>query len=126
MLASSGPKISGATTTKPPSPTTPFLNNLVALTRLNRTHGRGGNGINVRLDGPRNSRITWLVHDPVDGKGWSSGQRDTIQRLLPHIRHTVNVQQTLSGAGALGTALTGLLDSTGLGTIQLDARGRIL
>ena len=91
-----------------------------------RTRGRGGDSINVRLDGPRNSRITWVVHDPVDGNGWSSGQRDTIQRLLPHVRHTVTVQQTLSGAGALGTTLAGLLDRTGLGTIQLDARGRIL
>ena len=91
-----------------------------------RTRGRGGDSINVRLDGPRNSRITWVVHDPVDGGGWTSTQLDTIRRLLPHIRHTVNAQQTLSGAGALGTTLTGLLDCTGLGTIQLDARGRIL
>ena len=90
------------------------------------TRGRNGDGINVRLDGPRKSRITWVVHDPVDGGGWTSTQLDTIRRLLPHIRHTVNVQQTLSGAGALGTTLTGLLDRTGLGTIQLDARGRIL
>ena len=91
-----------------------------------RTRGRNGDGVNVRLDGPNRSRITWVVHDPVDGGGWSSTQLDTIQRLLPHVRHTVNVQQTLSGAGALGTTLTGLLDSTGLGTIQLDARGRLL
>ena len=90
-----------------------------------RTHGLGGNGINIRLDGPRNSRITWVVHDPVDGGGWTSTQCDTIQRLLPHVRHAVTVQQTLSGAGALGTNLAGLLDGTGLGTIQLDARGRI-
>ena len=90
-----------------------------------RTHGLGGNGINIRLDGPRNSRITWVVHDPVDGGGWTSTQCDTVQRLLPHVRHAVTVQQTLSGAGALGTNLAGLLDGTGLGTIQLDARGRI-
>ena len=91
-----------------------------------RTRGRAGNSINVRLDGPRNSRITWVVHDPVSGGVWTTTQLDTIRRLLPHIRQTVRVQQTLSGAGALGTTLTGLLDCTGLCTIQLDARGRIL
>ena len=91
-----------------------------------RTRGRGGDGINVRLDGPGHSRITWLIHDPLDGAGWSFAQLDSIRRLLPHIRQTVRVRQTLAGAGALGAAMTDLLDSTGLGILQLDARGRIL
>ena len=91
-----------------------------------RTHGRGGDGINVRLDGPGRSRITWLIHDPVDGAGWSSAQLDSIRRLLPHVRQTVCVRQTLAGTGALGATMTDLLDSTGLGILQLDARGRIL
>ena len=91
-----------------------------------RTHGRGGDGINVRLDGRNGSRITWLVHDPVDGNGWSSAQLDIIRGLLPHIRQTVRVQQTLANSGALGETVTELLDSTGVGILQLDARGRIL
>ena len=91
-----------------------------------RTHGRCGDGINVRLDGPNGSRITWLVHDAVDGNGWSSAQLDIIRGLLPHIRQTVRVQQTLANSGALGETLTELLDSTGVGILQLDARGRIL
>ena len=91
-----------------------------------RTLAHAGNAVNVRLEVPNGSRIMWQVNDPVDGGAWTSKQLDTIRRLLPHVRHTVNVQQTLSGAGALGTTLAGLLDSTGLGTLQLDASGRVL
>ena len=91
-----------------------------------RSRGHAGNGINVRLDGPNGSRITWVVHDPLDGGSWSSAQLDVIRGLLPHIRHTVRVQQSLAGGGALGATLSELLECTGLGIIQLDARGRIL
>ena len=48
--------------------------------------GHVQNGIHVRLDGPNGSRIIWGVNDPVDEDGWSSGQVDSILRLLPHIR----------------------------------------
>ena len=91
-----------------------------------RTLAHAGNGINVRLRGPRGSRILWQINDPVDGEGWSSAQIDAIRRLLPHVRHTVSVQQALSGAGALGATLEGMLDATGLGVVQLDARGRMV
>ncbi len=91
-----------------------------------RTLAHAGNGINVRLDGPGGSRILWQVNDPVDGEGWSSVQRDMIQRLLPHIRQTVHVRQALSGANALGSTMTQLLDTTDLGIVQLDARGQIV
>ena len=91
-----------------------------------RTLAHAGNGINVRLEGPGDSRIMWQVNDPVDGEDWSSEQCDMIQCLLPHIRHTVRVRQALSGAGALGSTMTELLDATGLGIVQLDARGRIV
>ncbi len=88
--------------------------------------GHAQNSISVRLDGPRGSRIVWVVNDPVDGDGWSSAQLDSIRRLLPHIRQTVCVQQALIGADALGASLAKLLDSTGLGIVQLDGRGRIV
>ena len=91
---------------------------------LARGHARSS--INVRLNGPNGSRIVWVVNDPVDGDSWSSAQLDSIRRLLPHIRQTVRVQQALAGAGALGTTLTELLDTTGLGIVQLDGRGRIV
>ncbi len=91
-----------------------------------RTVGHAGNAIDVRLDGLRGSRILWEINDRVDGEGWSSAQHDTIRRLLPHVRQTVHVQQTLAHANALGETLTELLDRTGLGMVQLDARGRIV
>ena len=91
-----------------------------------RTGAHAGNAIDVRLQGPDRSRILWEVNDPVDGESWSSAQLDTIRRLLPHIRQTVRVQQTLSGAAALGATLRELLDATGLGVLQLDARGQIV
>ena len=90
-----------------------------------RTRAHAGNSIYVRLDGTGGSRLLWQVNDPLDGEGWSSGQRDTIRHLLPHIRQTVHVQQTLARADALGATLTEMLDHSGMGIVQLDARGRI-
>ena len=89
-------------------------------------HCHGGNAINVRLDGPNGTRTTWVVGDPLDGDRWSSAQLDSIRRLLPHIRQTVHVQQALAGAGALGASLANLLDTTGLGIVQLGGHGRIV
>ncbi len=88
--------------------------------------GQTRNSIHVRLDGSHGSRIVWVINDPVDGDGWSSAQLDSIRRLLPHIRQAVLLQQALAGAGALGATLTELLDTTGLGIVQLDGRGRIV
>ena len=88
--------------------------------------GHAQNSISVRLEGPRGSRIVWVVNDPIDGESWSSAQLDSIRRLLPHIRQTVGVQQALAGAGALGASFAQLLDTTGLGIVQLDGRGRIV
>ena len=91
-----------------------------------RTRAHAGNGIDVRLGGPNGSRILWEVNDPVDGDGWSSARLASVRRLLPHVRQTVCVQQTLADAGALGATLAELLEATGAGIIQLDARGRIV
>ena len=88
--------------------------------------GQAQNSINVRLDGPRGSRIVWVVNDPVDRDGWSAAQLNSIRRLLPPIRQYVGVRQALAGADALGASLAKLLDATGLGIVQLDGRGRIV
>ena len=90
------------------------------------TRHHGANAINVRLDGPNGTRIVWVVNDPVDADRWSTAQLKLIRYLLPHIRQTVHMQQALAGAGALGASLGTLLDTTGLGIVQLDARGRIV
>ena len=87
---------------------------------------RAQKGLNVRLDGPRGTRIVWAVNDPLDADGWSSAQIELIQRLLPHIRQAVSVRQVLAGARALGASLAELLEHTGPGIVQLDGRGRIL
>jgi len=89
-----------------------------------RSHGR--NSLNVRLDGPGDSHVTWVVCDPFRPGSWASGQLDTIRRLLPHVRHFVQVRQALAGAEALGASLTGLLDSTRIGAIYLDRRGFVM
>ncbi len=99
--------------------TSPTYNEALAL-------GDGQNSLNVRMDGPAGSRIVWVINDPVDSDGWSSGRIDSIRRLLPHLRQHVIVRHALAGAGALGASLDELLDTTGLRVIQLDWRARII
>ena len=82
--------------------------------------------LNVRLDGPDGSRIVWVVGDPVDGDGWSSGQVEKIECLLPHLRQFERVRQALVDARALATSAAALLDNRRCGVIQLDRRGRIV
>ena len=91
-----------------------------------RTVGHAGNAIDVRLNGLGGSRVLWEINDRADGEGWSSAQLDMIRRLLPHVRNTVHVLQTLAHANSLGETLTEMLDRTGLRIVQLDARGRIV
>ena len=83
-------------------------------------------GLNVRLDGPDGSSIVWTLADPTERGGWGSDQIEMIERLLPHIRDYVRVRQALVGAEALGASLSGLLDTTRIGAIHLDRRGRIV
>ena len=87
--------------------------------------GKCQNGLNVRLDGPDDSHIVWAIADPVE-RCWSSDQIGVIERLLPHLRQFVLVRHALADALALGTSLTGLLDNTHAGVIQLDRRGGIV
>ena len=86
----------------------------------------GQNSLNVRMDGPDGSRIVWATTDPSGPDGWSSGQVEMIQRLLPHIRRFVRIRQAVAGAEALGASFNDLLDNTSIGVIQLDRRGIIV
>ena len=88
--------------------------------------GHFQNGLNVRLDGPNGSRITWSAADPVDGDGWSASQLELVRHLLPHLRQYVRVRQALSEADALNASLTELLDVAGSAFIHLGPRGRIV
>ena len=81
--------------------------------------------LHVRLDGPGGTDIGWLICDPSGPGGWESGQIDMIRRLLPHIRQFVFVRDAVTGADALGSSLTQLLETNSIGVIQLDRSGRI-
>ncbi|MDE0178563.1 MAG: PAS domain-containing protein, partial [Gammaproteobacteria bacterium] len=83
-------------------------------------------GLNVRLDGPRGSRIVWGIADPSDGKGWSTDQVDMVARLLPHVRQFVRMRHALVEARGLQTTLERLLDNTRAGVIQLDRQKRVV
>ena len=82
--------------------------------------------LNVRLDGPDGCRIAMALGDPVGRNGWESGQIETIQRLLPHLRQLVRVRQALHNADAYGASLVQLLGSSLIGVIHLDHRSRLL
>ena len=84
------------------------------------------NCLHARMDGPNGSRIIWTAADPVDRDGWSSERVETLARILPHIRQYVRVRLALVGAQALGATMTGLLENTRCGIVQLDRRGRIV
>lgn len=83
------------------------------------------NGVNVRMDGPNGSRITWCTSDPVDADGWTFDRIESIRELLPHLRQYVTVRQALADARAFAATAMGLLENDGVGVIHLDRRGRV-
>ena len=84
------------------------------------------NSLHVRLDGPQGANIIWIASDPVESGGWRPAQIEAIKRLLPHIRQFVCVRQALADARSLAASFARLLDSTRVGAIYLDRRGRIV
>ena len=84
------------------------------------------NGLNVRLDGPDTSHISWGLGDPVASDGWGSSEIAAIKRLLPHIRQFIRVRQALVRAEAHETTVTALLDNPRIGVLHLDRRGQII
>ena len=91
---------------------------------LRRAHYQ--QGLNVRLDGPDRSHMTWGLGDPVASDGWGSAKIALLQRLLPQIRQFVCVRQALVRAGARATTAGALLENPRIGVIHLDRRGQIL
>ena len=82
--------------------------------------------LNVRLDGPDGSHISWGLGDPVASDGWGSSQITMVRRLIPHIRQFVCVRQALIRAEARISTVTTLLDNPRIGVLELDRRGRII
>ena len=85
----------------------------------------GQNCLYVRFAAASGLRSVWSLASPVGSGGWPSAQVELIEHLLPHVRQYVRIRHALAGAEALGAGLTGLLDSTGIGVLHLDRRGRI-
>ena len=88
--------------------------------------GKYQQGLNVRLNGPDRSHMTWCLGDPVASDGWGSSQLAMVRRLTPHIRQFVHVRQALVRAQAGDTTVTALLGNPRVGILHLDRRGRIL
>ena len=86
----------------------------------------GQNSLNVRMDGPSGSNISWAILNPIKAGDWQSAQTRMIEHLLPHIRQFVRVRQALAVANSLGASLDELLDHTGVGIIHLDRQGKII
>ena len=88
--------------------------------------GNAQNGLQVRLDGPDGSHISWCPLDPVAPGGWGAAQLAMVKGLLPHIRQFVCIRQALVKAEALGTSVIDLLGNPRMGVIHLDRRGQIM
>ena len=83
-------------------------------------------GLNVRFDRPDGLRVFWALGNPVTAGGWQSAQLRLAEHLMPHVRQFVFVRQALAAADALGAGLGGLLESSRIGVLHLDRRGRVL
>ena len=86
----------------------------------------GQNSVTVRLDLAPGSHLTFCLGEPMGGAAWDSSRLEMVEHLLPHVRLFARVRRALFGAEALGVALDELLNSTRLGVIHLDRRGRIV
>ncbi len=84
------------------------------------------NGLVVRLDELDSLRVAWSLGDPAGSDGWQSAHLRLIETLVPHVRQFVRVRQSLADADALSAGLTGLLDTSRIGVLQLDRGGRVL
>ncbi len=88
--------------------------------------GKQQDSLNVRMDGPDGSHMTWGIGDPVASDGWASPQVAMVRALLPHIRQFVRVRQALVRAEAHNTTVAALLDNPRIGVLHLDRRGQII
>ena len=91
---------------------------------LRRAHYQ--HSLNVRLDGPNRSHMSWGLGDPVAADGWGSSQIALVTKLLPHIWQFVRVRQTLVRAETRETTVSALLENPRIGVIHLDRRGQII
>ena len=83
-------------------------------------------GLDVRIDGPDNSRILFGTLDSIDSEGWSSDQLRLIESILPHIRHYVRMREVVAEAGGQNSSFAKLLELSGIGVVKVDAGGQIL
>lgn len=105
--------------TEPELRTDPTFNEMLRATEAR-------NGLNIRMGGPDGLDIAWVFADPVKPADWGSEQAEMLQSILPHVRQFVRVRHALVRAEAAGASLSGLHDTSMLGIVHLDWRGRIL
>ena len=84
------------------------------------------NCLSVRMNALHGSCIVRSFADPVQGQGWSFHRTENIERLLPHLRHYVQVRQALAHANGVATTMGALLESADCGVIELDPSGQIV
>ena len=72
--------------------------------------------VKVRLHGPDGTRIAWNLGDPADSDGWGTSRIPMVRRLAPHVRQFVCLRQALVHAEARAATVTGLLDSSRVGS----------
>ena len=84
-----------------------------------------GNALHVQMRAEADTRIVWVLADPVDGD-WSAERIRTLRGILPHLRACMVSRQALVDANLLSRSLTDMLGSANCGVIQLGPRGRIV
>lgn len=88
----------------------------------------GQRGLNMRMEEglADNTRMFFILADPVDPNGWSSDHLKMLKRLLPHIRQYVRVRQALAANDSVDASLAALLGNAAVGVVFVDRSGKIL
>ena len=67
--------------------------------------GKHQDSLNVRMDGPDGSHMTWDLGDPVASDGWAAPQVAMVRALLPHIRQFVRASTARPTSSRCGRSI---------------------
>lgn len=86
-----------------------------------------GNSLNVRSDGPHGLHVVLALVPTGRDSDWTNQQIETIQVLLPHIRHFASVRQALADAAISAVrSATSALGAKRIGIVLLNRHGLIV